>query len=63
MKNSKECREYLKARYSHVCIDEYQDCDEKKHDNSFIGKYEDYWYCYRRPNQSILLLLEVILNI
>lgn len=32
MKKSKECREYLKARYSHVCIDEYQDCDEKKHD-------------------------------
>lgn len=29
---SKECQNFLKARYSHICIDEYQDCDSLKHD-------------------------------
>lgn len=28
---SSECEKYIKARYKHVLIDEYQDCDEYKH--------------------------------
>lgn len=31
VKNSLACRRYLKARYSHVVVDEYQDCDYWQH--------------------------------
>jgi len=30
--NSLACRNYIKARYSHVFIDEYQDCGKEQHD-------------------------------
>lgn len=30
--NSKSCKLYLKSRYSHIFIDEYQDCDELQHE-------------------------------
>lgn len=29
--NSRSCRRYLNARYSHIFIDEYQDCDRWQH--------------------------------
>lgn len=29
--NSPACRRYLKARFTHIIIDEYQDCDEWQH--------------------------------
>jgi superfamily I DNA/RNA helicase len=30
--NSLACRNYIKARYSHIFIDEYQDCGKEQHD-------------------------------
>jgi len=33
--NANACRNYIKAKYSHVMIDEYQDCGEEQH-NIFI---------------------------
>lgn len=32
LKNSIGCRRYIKARFTHVIIDEYQDCDLKQHE-------------------------------
>ncbi|WP_242301777.1 UvrD-helicase domain-containing protein [Bacillus cereus group sp. BfR-BA-01361] len=32
LKNSKACTNYLKARYSHIIIDEYQDCGREQHE-------------------------------
>ncbi len=31
LKNVKECMEYLKAKYTHIFIDEYQDCGDIQH--------------------------------
>lgn len=32
LRNSKACRNYIKARFSHIIIDEYQDCGVEQHD-------------------------------
>jgi len=32
LKNSVGCRRYIKARFTHIIIDEYQDCDLKQHE-------------------------------
>ncbi|MEG7895992.1 ATP-dependent helicase [Bacillus paranthracis] len=32
LENSKACVNYLKARYSHIIIDEYQDCGREQHE-------------------------------
>ncbi len=32
LKHSQACRTYLKARYSHIFVDEYQDADQNQHD-------------------------------